>query len=272
MSLWLVDHRVAKIPGIWKHRSRIRIKDHGTTEPDGTPHFSSSDLLLYAGSHEDLTKLRDGSEQQSRARCSAERQGERRADGAHRTAAFPTRGSAGSPESRRWATGHPHAAALPGAGTCPAYASRNLARKFGGSPRSDGDLAAAGRPLGYFRPAGPTEAGRHRLERAARVAGNARCPAPCGAARPIPGAAGDRRPRPPEAGLTSLRSAAGLWPPAGRGGGAGWPTLGGLSHSLRAEAKPFPKAPHTPRCQNFPLAPALPQMSGLAHSSPVSPT
>lgn len=212
----------------------------------------------------------------------------------HGAAAFPARGSAASAESRRWATGPPHAAALPGAGTCapvtarrrtqsgmrgregptscPAYASRPLARKFGGSPRSDGDLAAAGRPLGYFRPAGPTEAGRHRLERAARVAGNARCPAPCGAARPIPGAAADRRPRPPEAGLTSLRVCR-----RPLGPGRPWERrrvahARGAFTQFGSRGEATPPAPHTPRCQNFPLAPALPQMSGLAHSSPVSPT
>lgn len=50
------------------------------------------------------------------------------------------------------------------------------------------------------------------------------------------------------------------------------PRWGGISHKVGAGAKPPSAAPHRLRCQNFPLAPALPQMSGLAHSSPVSPT
>lgn len=182
-----------------------------------------------------------------------------RTDGAHGTALFPTQGSAGSPESRRWADQQPARSGAPGAGarapfgvrhrnqsgmrrwegstSCLAYAGRNLPRKFAGSLRCDGDSTAADRSFGYFRP--PT---------AERLSGRQRAPRPAAAGSSAPhgqlgtraapppalrlgqsrAPAGDPPPRPLEVGLTSLRVGAGPWPPAGCGRGAGGPRSGGF--------------------------------------------
>ena len=95
-------------------------------------------------------------------------------------------------------------------------------------------------------------------------------PAPSRSAPPT--AARPDQSRAPAAGLTSLR--AGCWPPApgGQWDGCRVAHARGAFTPGGSRGEATPRAPRRPRCQNFPLAPALPQMSGLAHSSPVSPT
>lgn len=172
-------------------------------------------------------------------------------------------------------------------------ASHSQAAAFPGSLR--GRQGATETPTGltrsftYFSP--PTN--RHRQLAPAlnvtsansrRPGGGERTPLRPLTLRPLAGSAnhGRRGPRAPGVGMdpTSLRAG----PPTSGARPAVGLTLAvlvglvgprwGAFHRTGggAGAKPSSAAPRGLRCQNFPLAPAPPQMSGLAHSSSVSPT
>lgn len=148
-------------------------------------------------------------------------------------------------------------------------------------PRDGEDPDVTGRVVPHFPSPtrGPLPAAANvqrrppRPARARRAGGWERAsPRPLRRGRPIRSPPGAARPGGERGSYVTAGGQVHFRRPAARGSGAGWPTLGGLFARGGSRREPSPGPLTDVGVRISLLAPALPQMSGFAHSSPVSPT